>query len=59
MRLRSVTIWEKEDVPPMDMDTKSERGPWSYVWGIAPLLLLAALILMLCMGRNKGIPWAK
>lgn len=45
MRLRSVTIWEKKTIPPIEMDSKSERGFWSYIWGVAPLLLLVALLI--------------
>ncbi len=45
MRLRSVTIWEKENIPPIEMESKSERGFWSYIWGVVPLLLLVALLI--------------
>jgi hypothetical protein len=42
-RLNGVTIWEKADVPPINAETKSEIGLSSYIWGTAPLGLVALL----------------
>jgi hypothetical protein len=42
-RFGSVTIWSKNDIPAITEEAKSEVGPYSYLWGIAPLLLVFAL----------------
>jgi hypothetical protein len=55
IRFGNVTIWEKQNVPPIEMDSKSERGFWSYMWGVAPLLLIGALILTLLRKIKKGL----
>jgi len=47
--LGGVTVWEKDSIPPIEKDEKTETGFWAYVWGIAPLLILGILILALIM----------
>jgi hypothetical protein len=46
-RLAGVTIWERSDATPIVDENKSETGFWSYVWGIAPLSLVALLFTIL------------
>lgn len=49
-----VTVWEKEKIPPIEKDYRSEAGFWAYVWGIVPLLLVTFLILVLLMRTNPS-----
>ena len=46
-RLAGVTIWERNDIPTITGENRNETGFWSYVWGIAPLSLLATLFVVL------------
>jgi hypothetical protein len=46
----SVTVWTKDDIPPIQGVATSDTGPLSIVWGIGPLLLLVGLALL--MGRE-------
>ncbi|MFC2063308.1 hypothetical protein ACFLS8_05145 [Chloroflexota bacterium] len=50
--LGGVTVWEKENIPPIEKEEKTEIGFWAYVWGIAPLLISAILILALIILRK-------
>jgi hypothetical protein len=52
--LGSVTIWEREDIPPITAPEKHETGLWTWVWGIAPLSMLAALLLVLLLEIRSG-----
>jgi hypothetical protein len=52
-RLGSVTVWMKDNIPPIETVDKSEKGFWSYVWGIAPLLLVGALVAALLVRIRK------
>jgi MFS family permease len=53
--LGGVTVWEKENILPIEGDDRTEIGFWSYVWGILPLLLVIFLILSLVMcARRKN-----
>ena len=44
-RFGNVTIWGKDNIPPIGVDNQSEEGFSSYVWGTAPLLLVVALLI--------------
>jgi hypothetical protein len=45
-RFRNVTIWEKDNVPPIYGDSTSEKGFSSYVWGVGGLLLVLTLMII-------------
>ena len=54
VRFGSVTIWENDDIPPIVTESRSEKGFWSYVWGILPLLLVVAFLITF-LGEFKTI----
>jgi hypothetical protein len=54
-RFGNVTIWGRDDIPPMTEETKSEKGFSSYLWGIAPLLLVVILLFLLFTRSLKNV----
>jgi hypothetical protein len=57
-RLGSITIWGKNGIPPIAEDDNHETGFGSMIWGIAPIGLVVALILLLLKKDSpKKLPY--
>ncbi len=50
-----VTIWEKDSIPAIVIQPKKEQNISSYVWGVAPLMLVLSFFILLFIDMKNGL----